>query len=194
MALKDEIDRAVLATDFNGTRLLVGEGEGVAEELLTGHNFPPLEMQVGKDYLEPTDHIGARNPVNIIKIDFGKLDSRTEGEMGLNIGSVENSEGTRIDDKENAQRSLERLDEALVKVASYRSTIGSYQNRLESTQRNLGVSIENLSAAKSRIVDADFAHETAQFTQANIMLQAGTAILSQANQFPSAALELIKGL
>lgn len=194
MALKDEIDRIVLATEFNGTRLLIGKGEGVSEELLDGHNYPPLEIQVGKDFIEPPDHIDARNPVNIIKIDFGKLDARTDGEMSLNIGSVENGDGTRVDSKIGAQQSMLRLEEALVKISSYRSTIGSYQNRLQSTERNLGVSIENLSSAKSRIVDADFALETAEFTQSNILLQAGTSVLAQANQFPSAALELVKAL
>ena len=194
MALKDEVDRIVLATEFNGTRLLIGHGEQVPDELLKDHNYPPLEMQVGKDYIEPPDHIDARNPVNIIKIDFGKIDARTEGELGLNIGASDNEDGTRIDQKEFAQNSMTRLDEALVKVASYRSTIGSYQNRLSAADRNLGVQIENLTAARSRIKDVDFAMETASFTQSNILLQAGTAVLTQANQFPTAALELVKSL
>lgn len=194
MALKDEIDRIVLATDYNGTRMLVGKGENVTEDLLADHNFPPLEMQVGKDYLEPADHLEARNPVNIVKIDFGLIDARTEGELGLNIGAVDNEEGTRVDSKESAQDSLARLDKALVRVASYRSTIGSYQNRLASAERNLGVQIESLSSARSRIIDADFALQTAGFTQTNILLQAGTAVLTQANQFPTAALKLVQAL
>lgn len=194
MALKDEVDRIVLATEFNGTRLLIGQGDEVHQELLQEHNYPPLEMQVGKDYIEPPDHIDARNPVNIIKIDFGKIDARTEGERGLDLGSATNEDGARIDSKEDAQQSMARLDRALVKVASYRSTIGSVQNRLTSAERNLGVQIENLSAANSRIKDADFAMETAGFTKANILLQAGTAVLTQANQFPNAALELVRSL
>lgn len=194
MALKDEVDRIVLSTEFNGTRLLIGEGEDVAEELLDGHNPPPLEMQVGKDYLEPPDALESRNPVNIIKIDMAQIDARTDGDKGLGIGGADNEDGTRVDSKEFAQDSMERLDQALTRVASYRSKIGSVQNRLNAAGRNLGVQIENLTAAKSRILDADFAIETAGFTQSNILLQAGTAILSQANQFPSAALELIKGL
>lgn len=194
MALKDEVDRIVLATEFNGTRLLVGEAEGVHEELLEDHNYPPLEMQVGKDYIEPADHIDARNPVNIIKVDFGKIDARTDGILGLDLGSVGSDGEAKIDHKEAAQLSMARIDEALQKVASYRSTIGSVQNRLVSADRNLHIQIENLSAAKSRILDADFANETAEFTQSNILLQAGTSVLTQANQFPQAALELVRNL
>ncbi len=89
---------------------------------------------------------------------------------------------------------MARVDEALQKIASYRSTIGSVQNRLISTERNLGVSIENLSAAKSRIIDADYAHETAEFTQGNILLQAGSSVLVQANQLPDIALKLLQSL
>ena len=194
MALKDEVDRIVLSTEFNGTRLLIGEGDGVAEELLEGHNPPPLEMQVGKDYIEPPDAIDSPNPVNIIKVDMATLDARTDGSRGLDIGSSADEDGTRVDFKELAQNSIVRLDNALEKVASYRSRLGAYQNRLTSTDRNLGIQIENLSEARSRIVDADFAQETAEFTKFNILVQAGTSVLSQANQFPSAALELIKAV
>ncbi len=193
MALKDEVDRLAYSTDYNGTRLLIGQ-QDVSPELLNNHNLSPLEMQVGKDYLLPSDSLNARNPVDIIRIDFNKLNAGTEGPNSLGIGSSANETGTRIDSKQSAQQSMARIDSALEKIASYRSTIGSAQNRLISTEQNLGVTIENLSAARSRIIDADYAHETAEFTQGNILLQAGSAVLTQANQLPNVALKLLSSI
>jgi flagellin len=193
MALKDEIDRIALASDFNGTRLLIGNKE-VAPELLRNHNRSPLEMQVGKDYLLPPDALTSPNPVNIIRIDFSKFNATTAGEGSLEIGASTDENGTRIDSKGDAQLTIARLDDALNKVNSYRASLGAVQNRLQSTDRNLGISIENLSEAKSRIRDADFAAETAEFTQASILQQAGTSVLAQANQFPRVALKLLEGI
>ncbi|HET9240467.1 MAG TPA: flagellin [Oligoflexus sp.] len=193
MALKDEVDRIVLSTEFNGTRMLIGNGD-VAPELLESHNQFPLEMQIGKDYITPPDSLEARNPVNIIRLDFSKMNAATEGENSLDLGSAGNEAGTRIDNKIDAQNSMAKVDAALGRIADYRATIGAAQNRLGSTERNLGVAIENLSAARSRIRDADFAYETAEFTQGNILLQAGSSILSQANKLPQVALNLVQNL
>jgi flagellin len=193
MALKDEVDRIVLSTEFNGTRLLIGSGD-VPEELLESHNQFPLEMQIGKDYITPPDSLEARNPVNIIRLDFSKMNAATEGENSLDLGSAGNEGGTRIDNKIDAQNSMAKVDAALGRIADYRATIGAAQNRLGSTERNLGVAIENLSAARSRIRDADFAYETAEFTQGNILLQAGSSVLSQANKLPQVALNLLQSM
>ncbi|HYX34075.1 MAG TPA: flagellin [Oligoflexus sp.] len=193
MQLKDEVDRIVLSTEFNGTRLLIGNGD-VDPSLLESHNQFPLEMQIGKDYITPPDSLESRNPVNIIRLDFSKMNAATEGENSLDLGSAGNEAGTRIDNKIDAQNSMAKVDAALGKIASYRATIGAVQNRLGSTERNLGVSIENLSAARSRIRDADFAYETAEFTQGNILLQAGASVLSQANKLPQVALNLLQNL
>lgn len=193
MALKDEIDRIALSTDFNGTRLLIGQ-QAVSPELLKNHNVSPLEMQIGKDYLVPSDSLSTRNPVDIIRIDFNEMNASTEGPNSLNLGSSANEAGTRIDTKQGAQNSMSVVDDALNRIASYRANIGAVQNRLVSTERNLGVSIENLGAARSRIIDADFAQETADFTQGNILLQAGSAVLTQANQMPNVALKLLQGI
>lgn len=193
MQLKDEVDRIVLSTEYNGTRLLIGTGD-VAPELLQQHNQFPLEMQIGKDYITPPDSLEARNPVDIIRVDFAKMNAATEGENSLDIGSAANEAGTRIDSKPEAQHAMAKLDEALGKISSHRATIGAIQNRLGSTDRNLGVMIENLSAAKSRIRDADFATETAEFTQSNILLQAGASVLTQANKLPQVALNLLQAL
>ena len=88
--------------------------------------------------------------------------------------------------------SMSLIETALEKVASYRASIGAVQNRLGSTDRNLAIQIENLAAARSRIKDADFAKETAGYTQGNILLQAGASVLTQANQIPQVALKLLQ--
>ena len=193
MSLKDEVDRIALSTEFNGTRLLIGSAD-VDPGLLVAHNQFPLEMQIGKDYILPSDSLDAHNPVDIIRLDFSKMNAATEGEFSLDLGNSQNEAGTRIDNKVDAQRSMATIDVALNKLASHRATIGAAQNRLVSTERNLGVQIENLSAARSRIKDADFAVETAEFTQGNILLQAGASVLSQANQLPKVALNLLQNL
>jgi len=86
---------------------------------------------------------------------------------------------------------LEGLDEALAAVTSQRSALGAYQNRLEFTIENLDIASENLSAAESRIRDADMALEMMRMTQANVLQQAATAMLAQANQAPQNVLQLL---
>ena len=191
VALKDEIDRIVNSTEFNGTRLLTGS-EDVPPEIANQEGTFPLEIQVSKDYYTEADAIDNRNPINIIKLNFENLNTYTTGEGSLNIGRAQ--EGTRVNTKQGAQQSIKALDGAIVKVNDYRSYLGAAQNRLGSTINNLGVQIENLSAAKSRIKDTDFAAETSQYTSSNILMQAGTSILSSANQMPSMALGLIQNL
>ncbi|MDD0854563.1 flagellin [Halobacteriovorax sp. GB3] len=97
-----------------------------------------------------------------------------------------------IGSKEGAQTSLKKLDDALVQINGVRSNLGALQNRLSSTVNNLGISDENLSAAKSRIRDVDIASESAKMTKNNILMQAGASVLGQANQFPNVALSLLK--
>ncbi len=93
--------------------------------------------------------------------------------------------------REGANRGIEILDVALKQVATSRSGLGAVQNRMSSTVRNLEVASENLSASRSRIMDADFAQETAAFSRNQIMQQAGVSVLAQANQQPQIALALL---
>ena len=99
--------------------------------------------------------------------------------------------GETVSNKEGAQLTLKRLDDALVHINGVRSELGATQNRLSSTVNNLAISDENLSAAKSRIRDVDVASETADLARNNILVQAGTSVLSQANQAPNSALKLL---
>lgn len=188
LQLKDEIDRIANATEFNGTRLLVGSAELPAEMGGTQNEFP-LEIQIGKDYYVDTDALDKRNPVNIIKIDFKNMNAFTHGDGSLDLG--EHEDGARVHRKADAQMSIAKLDQAMYRVNNYRAYLGSVQNRLGSTIRNLDVQTENLSESRSRIRDADFAAETAAMTQANIMQQAGTSVLANANTQPQIALSLL---
>ena len=90
-----------------------------------------------------------------------------------------------------AQMSMTRLENALDRISNYRATLGAVQNRLGSSINNLGIQIENLDSAKSRILDADYAEESAHVVQQSILQKAGVSVLSQANQMPELALKLL---
>lgn len=93
--------------------------------------------------------------------------------------------------KDGAQEALEVVDQAQAKVNGFRANLGALQNRLQSTVENLGVTFENLSAANSRVRDTDIANASAESVRNNILLQASTSVLSQANMTPNLALKLI---
>jgi flagellin len=93
--------------------------------------------------------------------------------------------------KEQAQSGLSVVDNAMVSVNAMRANFGAMQNRLNSTIANLAVAHENLSAANSRIRDADIAEETAELTRNSILTQAGVSVLGQANQIQQMALKLL---
>jgi flagellin len=104
--------------------------------------------------------------------------------LGLNLASVS--------DKISAQNSLTSIDQAIISVSGIRADFGALQNRLQSTVNNIQTSIENLAAANSRVRDTDVAAETAELTKQNILMQAGTSVLSQANSSTNSALSLIQ--
>lgn len=99
--------------------------------------------------------------------------------------------GEMVSNKESAQMALRKLDDALVKVNGNRATLGALQNRLTSVIETLGITEENFSEANSRIRDVDVAKETAAMAKNQILSQAGTSVLAQANQAPNFALKLI---
>ncbi|CAN5531634.1 flagellin [soil metagenome] len=128
--------------------------------------------------------VGTRNDPNIDRLTFdsSKADANSAA-LGVNLTSVA--------DKASAQNSLGAIDSAIVSVSAMRADFGAIQNRLQSTIGNIAISVENLSAANSRIRDVDVAEETAEMTRNNIMLQAGTSVLAQANQTSNTALMLL---
>jgi flagellin len=93
----------------------------------------------------------------------------------------------------NAQTAMDNLDDAIDEITSARATFGAVQNRFESVISNLQVASENQSASRGRIMDADFAAETAALTRGQILQQAGTAMLAQANALPNTVLTLLRG-
>ncbi|KTC75238.1 flagellin [Legionella birminghamensis] len=118
----------------------------------------------------------------------------TVATLGLNAAIAKDSLGVDSIDvgtAAGAQSAILRLDSALSSVNSNRAAMGALQNRFESTIANLANVAENLSGARSRIQDADFAAETANLTRAQILQQAGTAMLAQANSLPQSVLSLL---
>jgi len=92
-----------------------------------------------------------------------------------------------------ANDALQVIDSALANISSSRASLGALQNRFTSVVSSLSTTSENLSAARSRILDADFASETANLTRGQILQQAGTAMLAQANSLPNGVLALLRG-
>jgi len=98
-----------------------------------------------------------------------------------------------VSDVAAASTAITAIDAALTAANTSRATLGAIQNRFESVVSNLQISVENQSSAKSRIMDADFAAETANLTRGQILQQAGTAMLAQANSLPNNVLSLLRG-
>lgn len=128
--------------------------------------------------------VGVHNDPMIDRISFdaSKADANSAA-LGVNL--------TSVSDKVSAQNSLAAVDAALISINAMRADFGAIQSRMMSTIQNLSVSIENQSAAFSRIRDVDVAEETAELTKQNVLMQAGTSVLAQANQSSQLALGLL---
>jgi len=114
--------------------------------------------------------------------------------LGLTAGVVATGGATKVsvDTVSNANDTITRIDEALKSINTGRANLGAYQNRFEATVSDLKNNVENLSGARSRIQDADFAEETASLAKNQILQQAGMAMLAQANQLPQNVLSLLR--
>ena len=124
------------------------------------------------------------------------------GAAAASLGSPANTAATKtgaaisaidISSVSGAQAALDSIDAALTSVNNSRASLGAYQNRFTSVVTSLQTTSENLSASRSRIQDTDFAHETASLTRGQILQQAGTAMLAQANSLPNGVLALLRG-
>lgn len=122
------------------------------------------------------------NEVDRVRFDATEADSGTLS-LGVHFSGVES--------KQAAQESLMAIDGAIKNVSSLRAKFGAIQSRLNSSIENINSSLENMSATNSRIRDADIAEESSEMSKKNIMLQAGTSVLAQANQQPGLALSLL---
>ena len=142
------------------------------KQLLTGESDGPIDFHVGA-------YGGEENRISY------QADEADATASGLGI------DGTNITSKDDAADNLEKIDEAINKVAGFRAGMGSVQSRLQSTIANLGTQTVNTDAARSRIEDADIAVESAKLASNNVLKSAATATLSQANGINNAALRLI---
>lgn len=138
--------------------------------------------------------IGADNAANNrLTINLGdmRITSSSASEMldlGTAISAFAGSESTT-----DAQALLDSLEDAINYVSTERASLGAQQNRLDYTISNIATQAENISASRGRIIDADFASETANLTRGQILQQAGTAMLAQANSLPQNVLSLLRG-
>ncbi len=111
---------------------------------------------------------------------------------GADVNAVVTTMGALdFTDHAGAQAAITSIDTAITSISTARSDLGAVQNRFERTINNLNVAVENLSASNSRIRDTDMAAEMSQFTRSQILSQAGTAMLAQANQLPQGVLQLL---
>jgi len=141
------------------------------------------------------DANGAGTGIIVKALDGGTVATGTAPAAGLATGGSTGTAltGLQFDTATNAQASVVAIDAAIKQVSTARAGLGALQNRFEHTINNLNVSVENLSASESRIRDADMAQEMMQFTRNQILSQAGTAMLAQANQGSQGVLQLLRG-
>ena len=158
-----EVTRMVGATKFNGMAILQSSAS--------------LNFQVGAG----GSATSATDVINIAAIDLTSAFSAVTGSAGM--GSTHSA----------ARAMIASLDTALGTVSDHRATLGATQSRFENTISFLRTSVENQSAARGRIMDADFAAETANLSRSQILQQAGTAMIAQANQLPQSVLKLLQG-
>ncbi|WP_417668743.1 flagellin [Pseudoalteromonas tetraodonis] len=122
---------------------------------------------------------------------FSVTGTATLGAATETVSTLEDVASIDITDQRGSQDALAIIDNAIANIDSQRASLGAVQNRFDHTISNLANISENVSASRSRIQDTDFATETAEMTKNQILQQAGTSILSQANQLPQTALSLL---
>jgi flagellin len=165
-SLIEEINRIATTTAFNG------------KTVLTGSYANP-----GSGFIF---HVGA-NANQVISITIAGASASA---LGNATGVIANQ---NVSARSNANSAIGIIDAAISDIDVMRGDLGAAQNRMESTIANLNNVAENLSAARSRIMDADIAQETSEMTKSNILQQAGVSVLAQANQTPQLALQLLQG-
>ena len=170
VALSSEIERIASVTEFNGIKLLSGTS-AITIQVGTGSG---VSSQIGyTNQLATLAGIGLGN---------------ASGALVYSINGASDEAAATA-----ARLALDAVYAAIYSVGASRGVLGGIESRLSTAIANLGVARENLVAAESRIRDVDVAEEAANLTRLNILQQAGTAVLAQANQLPSLALQLLRG-
>ncbi|WP_406244055.1 flagellin [Tissierella carlieri] len=178
--LTEQINMIGRDTEFNGIKLLNGENPS---------GTSGLRLQIGANenqYIE----IDMRDINIIVGTGSGELNIETSIIKNLGSGKFEVETGNLKSTE--FEKAVTIYNNAIERVSSMRSKLGAIQNRLEHTIRNVDNTAENLTASKSRIEDLDMAKEMSEFTKLNILQQAGTSMLSQANQLPQTVLQLLQ--
>ncbi len=170
----------------------------------TERGYTDMEFQQLKNELERISQTTKFNNVGLLdgsaeKLDFqvGSGNDDFKDRISYDPGQINSGlsalglDGEQISTKDGAQGTLTKIDDAINTVSGQRATLGALQNRLITTSANLETSVENMSAANSRIRDVDYAAATAKKTQENVMKQAGISVLTQANTSAQQALRLI---
>ena len=171
-SLIDEVDRIASAAQFNGMNMLTGRfARPTGENAVTGSMW---------------FHIGA-NMDQRTQVYIGTMSA-----MALGLRNVGDESKLSLAAPDDANRAIGTLDEALKKINKQRADLGAYQNRLEKTVVGLDIGAENLQASESRIRDTDMAEEMVDFTKNQVLSQAGTAMLAQANQSSQNVLSLLR--
>ncbi|MCI1020528.1 flagellin [Microbacterium sp. C5A9] len=168
--LVDELERIADSANFNGIQLLDGTAGAAGDGTLS--------FQVGAD-----GSASSQITVDLSSANIKALSTQLRTDIVTTDGFA---------DPTVAAATITTVDTAIKSVSSARADLGAVQNRFESTINSLQVSAENLSAAKSRIADTDMASEMVKYTAANILAQAGTAMLAQANQSGQGVLQLLR--
>jgi flagellin len=174
--LQSELDRIANTTAFGGTKLLDGTYDATKGVFQVG-SAASANDRITVDLTQAGGSI------------FGTGSTLTGFDSaGLLVGSGT----TDLTSTTNAQTAITALDTAITGVSTARANIGAFQNRFEHTINNLNVAVENVTASESRIRDTDMASEMVEFTKNQILSQAGTAMLAQANQAPQSVLKLLQ--
>jgi len=169
--LVDEVNRIASHAQFNGMNLLNGK-LAPAE---SGGAGEPIFLQVG---------------ANVDQREEVFIGTMTAGALGLEAIQGGGGQGISISTPDQANRAIELVDDALRQVSRQRADLGALQNRFEMAARGVAIAAENLQAAESQIRDADVAEAMVSFVRNQILVQAGTAMLAQANLQPQAVLQL----
>ena len=194
---------AIAAGDvlINGTDIGVVNAAGSALEranqMVDAINKVSAQTNVGASYDAATGQISLRSNAGAITM-TGALDDATVAGFDNTTGTAAATPttgiaGLNVQSFGSAQTAMVQIDAALTQVNSARADLGALQSRFENVVSNIQIGVENTSAARGRIIDADFAAETANMSRANILQQAGTAMVAQANQLPQQVLQLLKG-
>jgi flagellin len=204
-AMAAEIDRIAEETEFAGVKLLNGDlSTNATNNFTTGGWLQSGNAGLTEENYQENGEFG--NNVGV-KIHFGTSNSRLEDYYFINIGDMSTNglfrnigeQGVAAADKisistqEMAQKALDQIDSAIFEKDKARAYLGTMMERLENTISALTNEYENLSAAESQISDVDVAAEMTEYVKDQVMMQAGIAMLSQANSLPNMALSLLQG-